>query len=217
MKELYKIGDEVLKSKFTMKYASSIYFLTLNRVSRRFTSLELSFLLGQDDEFVGELERFKHSTNNLELIVGLRNVFRGAEWVLKNADDEGCYPFELTIGQVCHGVSYRMEYYLNETESILFYHLIDDTSYDENHETAIEEQILIEIALHEFIDAGYFKKLRTPLEIYERTQTWLLRRVRPMSLKLILDTFWGRKGKAPLKRTKQRSFGYRFQAHRREP
>lgn len=214
MEELFNTGREVVKKTFTLAYASSVYLLIVNRIAKGCSAEELSFLLGQDDGFVDELQHLERSTNDLELMVALNNIFREGNLVLGESDDEQCYLFELSIWKESFGMCYRMEYYLNEVESIVFFHLIDHIKYDESREKCIEERILIEVALQDLIDADYFKKLRTPMELHNRIQVWLERRIRPMSLKLVLDNYWGRKGKAVLKRTRQRSFGYRFQQHK---
>lgn len=214
MEGLFNIGNDVVKKTFTMAYASSVYLLIVNRIAKGYSAKELSFLLGQDDGFVDELQRLKRSTNDLELLVALNNIFREGNLVIGEYDDEQRYQFEQRIWKETFGTCYRMEYYLNEVESIVFFHLIDHIKYDESQEKFIEERILIEVAIQDLIDADYFKRLRTPLELYNRIQLWLERSIRPMSLKLVLDNYWGRKGKAPLKRTRQRSFGYRFQQHK---
>lgn len=214
MDELFNIGKEVAKKTFTLAYASSVYLLIVNRIAKRYSRKELSFLLGQDEGFVDDLESLKRSTNDLELVVALNHIFREGELVLGRIDDHQRYPFEMSIWEEGFGRCYRMEYYLNEVESIGFFHLIDDMKYNENQERFIEERILVEVALQDLIDRDYFKKLRTPRELYHRIQVWLERRIQPMSLKLVLDNYWGRKGKAVLKRTRQRSFGYRFQQHK---
>lgn len=214
MERLFNTGKEVVKKTFTLAYASSVYLLIVNRIAKRYSGKELSFLLGQDEGFVDDLESLKRSTNDLELMVALNHIFREGELVLGRIDDHQRYPFEMSIWEEEFGRCYRMEYYLNEVESIGFFHLIDAIKYDESREKYIEERILIEVALQDFIDTDYFRKLRTPLELYHRIQVWLDRRVRPMSLKLVLDNYWGRKGKAVLRRTRQRSFGYRFQQHK---
>lgn len=214
MKELFDTGKEVIKKTCTMMYASSVYVLIVNRIAKRYSGKELSFLLGQDDGFVDELEHLKRSTNDLELMVALNHIFRQGGLSFDKADDDQRYLFEMSIWQEEFGRCYRMEYYLNEVESIVFFHLIDHIKYDESQEKPIEERILIEVALQELIDEDYFKRLRTPLEVHSKIQVWLGRWIQPMSLKLVLDNYWGRKGKAPLKRTRQRSFGYRFQQHK---
>lgn len=214
MEELFNIGKEVVKKSFTLASASSVYLLIVNRIAKRYSRKELSFLLGQDDGFVDELQHLKRSTNDLELMVALNHIFREGELVLGRMDDHQRYPFEMSIWEEAFGTCYRMEYYLNEVESVVFFHLIDHVKYDERQEKFIEERILIEVALQDLIDADYFKKLRTPMELHNRIQVWLERRIRPMSLKLVLDNYWGRKGKAVLRRTRQRSFGYRFQQHK---
>lgn len=218
MIELYKSDKEKHRFSSTMKYASSIYFLLLNRISCDYSPEELSFLLGQDDDFVYQLERFKISMSNLELMTHLTWVFEKKELSFESYDDKTSYEFELGVW-VENGVRYyEMDYFINAVESISFFRLMENLNIkriEDAESSSSFERGVCQTFFEAILSTDYFKRPRTARQIKDYLDGHLEDyKIPVIYFKRELDLLWGRKGTAPLKRSKANSYSYRYSLHK---
>lgn len=217
MISVYPDDKERYRVHITKRYASSIYFLLLNRISYDYSPEELSFLLGQEDDFVGQLERLQLSIGNLELRVYLSWIFAGRNFLFESYDDVE-YEFELVIW-IEDGIRYyQMDYFINAVESLSFFRLMENLNIkrieDAERSNSFERGVC-QTFFEAILPTDYFKKPRTAREIKDYLDCHLEDyKIPVIYLKKELDLLWGRKGVAPLKRSKAKSYGYRYSLHR---
>jgi len=149
-------------------------------------------------------------------MVHLNWVFNRRNVDISKFDNKISYPFEFTIWEEKGIRYYQMEYFINSVETMTFFHLMEEIRAENStHATQNEcERMAVEILLDKLIDMDYFKKYRTPLELWRYTEKYLAENIRVKSLMYELGMLVGKKGNAPLRKTKARSFGYRYITHK---
>lgn len=207
---------ERFRAEFSMYYAGIIYLLILNRISCGFTREEMAFLMGQKETYVKEVEELKIPAGNLEVMVHLNWVFNRRKVEISKLDNKISYPFELSIWEEKGIRYYQMEYFINAVETITFFQLMEEISpeYSAQAEQYTSDCMAVELLLDKLIQKDYFKKYRTPLEIWRYTEKYLEENIRVKSLMRKLEVFVGKKGSAPLRKTKAKSFGFRYIEHK---
>ncbi len=194
-----------------------MYCLIINRISRGWSAEELSFLLGQDDDFIGNLERFITFDYSVELTGHLLHIMPDADLMMTSVRDVNEFKYKHSISIEGQLIRYRMEQYVNEWESITVFELLEEQGSwrDQSASNSVKEELSQAKAVLEiFIKDGLFTKYITALEIFDLLRTHVCSHFQPKQLKAELDKLWGRKGTSPLKRTKRRSYGYRFTLHK---
>ncbi|AIM35807.1 hypothetical protein KO02_03285 [Sphingobacterium sp. ML3W] len=217
MIELYENAREKYRFQTTMRYASSIYFLLLNRISYEYSPEELSFLLGQEDDFVWRLERLKIAMGNLELMIHLNWVFEGRNLCFESYDDEITYDFELEIWMEDGVRYYQMDYFINSVESMSFFRLMENInikSIKQAEESSALKRGICRTFFEVLLPTDFFKKPKSAREVKFQLDNHSDIKIPVIHLKEELDLLWGRKGAAPLKRSKAKSFGYRYSLHK---
>lgn len=210
------IGRERFRAEFSMYYAGIIYLLILNRISFGFTREEMAFLMGQKETYVKEMEELKIPAGNLEVMVHLNWIFNSRKVDISKFDNKISYPFEFSIWEENGIRHYQMEYFINAVETITFFQLMEEIRVEDS---ARAEQfacdcMAVEIFLDKLIDMDYFKKYRTPLELWRYAEKYLGEKICIKSLMHEIGVFVGKKGSAPLRKTKAKSFGFRYIEHK---
>jgi len=199
------------------QYINFLYGILINRISRGWSAEELSFLLGQDENFMADLERFIAFDYGVELMRQLLLVMPEADLLMTSVRSNTESKYNHTISREGDLIRYTMEQLVNEWESITVFELIEeDGTYRDkvaSNSVAMELEHAEEL-LRILISKEYFKKHRTTLDIFNLLRTNVCSHFQPKQLKTELDKLWGRKGQAPLRRTKRRSYGYRFIIHK---
>jgi len=217
MKELFEeAGLEKFTSECSLLYSSFIYSLMVNRIARRYSSIELSFLLGQENDFVENIERFKKIDFGIELYGELCKVFRHTSFVQHQYQGEKDIKHEMHVWKAGGIIFYRMECYKSAYESIVLFQLTEEdpamAAYRYKNSVELDQCQSQEI-LKIMLENGVFKKPISGRELHRLLETTLENHVYPIHFKTELEKLVGRKGKAPLKRTKRRSYGYRYVLH----
>lgn len=217
MKELF---EDVAVEKFTVEcslmYSSFIYCLMVNRIARRYSSMELSFLLGQEDDFIDNIERVKVIDFSIDLYGQLCKVFRHTSFVHHQYHGEKDIKHEMHVWKAGGTIFYRMECYKSVYESIVLFQLTEE---DPNiaayrYKNSVERyQSQSQEILKIMLENDLFKNPISSLELHRLIENTLKSQVYPIHFKTELEKLVGRKGKAPLKRTKRRSYGYRYMLH----
>jgi hypothetical protein len=200
----------------SLTYSSFIYCMMINRIAWGYSAQELSFLLGQDDDFVANLERFKRFDTGLELYQQLRKVFHHASFIQPQHHGEKELRHEMHSWKAGETIFYRMECYKSEFESITLFQVSEEDpeigKYRyKNSVKSYQQQS--QDALTEMLVEGYFDKPIEAIRIHETSERMIGQRIDPIHFKGELDKLVARKGKAPLKRTKRRSYSYRYVLH----
>ncbi|MDF2852238.1 MAG: hypothetical protein K0S31_2923 [Sphingobacterium multivorum] len=210
------IGRERFRAEFSMYYAGIIYLLILNRISLGFTREEMAFLMGQEQTYVKEMEELKIPAGNLEVMVHLNWVFNRRKVDINKFDNKTSYQFEFTIWEEKGIRNYQMEYFINAVETITFFQLMEEISAEDSAqaEQYACERMALEVLLDKLLEMNYFKKYRTPLELWRYVEKYLEENISVKSLMQELGVFAGKKGSAPLRKTKARSFGFRYIEHK---
>lgn len=199
------------------QYINFLYCTLINRISRGWSARELSFLLGQDDDFIGNLERFIDFDYSAELMGQLFHIIPEGNLLMTSVNGVSEFTYQHTISIEGNLIRYRMEMYINEYESVIVFDLVEeDGSWrDQSAPNSVKEELMqAGIILDMLLKEGNFSKYVTALEIFNTLKTHASSYFQPKQLKTELDKLWGRKGTAPLKRTKRRSYGYRFIMHK---
>ncbi|MBL1410166.1 hypothetical protein [Sphingobacterium faecale] len=216
-KQIEHVGEGTYKATCKPQYISFLYCLLISRISRGWSAEELSFLLGQEDDFIGNLERFIVFDYSVDLYGHLLQIMPEAHLLMSSVREVNEFNYKHSIIMEGHLIRYRMEQYVNEWESITVFELLEeDGAYrDKVASNSIKEELSQAKAyLAMLMEEGYFRRYITALEIFMVLKSDFCSHFQPKQLKTELDKLWGRKGTAPLKRTKRRSYGYRFTLHR---
>ncbi|SKB81333.1 hypothetical protein SAMN05660226_03236 [Parapedobacter luteus] len=200
----------------SLTYSSFIYCMMLNRLSRGYSALELSFLLGQDDDFIRNMERFEVMDFSIELYGQLCRVFCHTNFLQHQHHGEPSLRHEMHSWKAGDTIFYRMECYKSDYESIVLFQLCEEdpavSKY--RYENSVKDrQQAAQDGITEMFVHQCFDKPIEPHRLYRQLESLIGVGVDPVHFKTELDKLVGRKGKAPLKRTKRRSFGYRYVLH----
>lgn len=213
--EQFRDGNYIATCK--PQYILFLYCLLINRISRGWSAEELSFLLGQDDNFIGNLERFITFDYSAELMGRLLQIMPEADLMMTSVRDVNEFKYKHSISIEGYLIRYRMEQYVNEWESITVFELLEEQGSwrDQSASNSVKEELSQAKAyLAMLMEEGYFRKYITASGIFMVLKRDICSHFQPKQLKAELDKLWGRKGTAPLKRTKRRSYGYRFTLHK---
>lgn len=217
MKALFEEGAvESFTAECSLLYSSFIYCIMVNRIAWGYSALELSFLLGQDDDFVDNIERFKKFNFSLELYRQLSTVFQHGSFIQNQYHEEEELRHEMHIWKTGETIFYRMECVKSAYESVVLFQLSEEnpeTRMDNYANSVKLDQQQSQNTLQEMLVDGYFDKPIEAHRLHRNSEHMARRRVDPFHFKTELDKLVGRKGKAPLKRTKRRSYGYRYVLH----
>lgn len=206
----------VFSAECSLTYSSFIYCIMLNRMARGYSALELSFLLGQDDDFVANLERFKRFNLGIELYQQLRKVFRHASFIQPQHHKEKELLHEMHIWKAGETIFYRMECYKSEFERITLFQVNEEDPEvgKYRYKNSVERyRRQSQQALHTMLMDGFFDKPIEAQKLYRHLDYMTENQVDPIYFKNELEKLVDRKGKAPLKRTKRQSYSYRYALH----
>lgn len=200
----------------SLTYSSFIYCMLLNRIARGYSAQELSFLLGQDDDFVPNLERFKRFDTGVELYQQLRKVFRHASFIQPQHHGERELRHEMHIWNAGETIFYHMECYKSEFESITLFQVNEEDPEigKYRYKNSVEHyRKQTQQALLTMLMEGFFDKPIEAQQLYRHLDYMAENQIDPIYFKSELEKLVDRKGKAPLKRTKRRSYSYRYVLH----
>jgi hypothetical protein len=187
-----------------------------NRISRNYSAAGLSFLLGQENNFVDNIERFKRVDFSIELYQYLGKVFSHFNLIQDSDFQEEEVQHEMHVWKSGGIIFYRMECYKSEYESVILFQLMEEdlTLYAEKYPASFEsDQKQLQGSILEMLIKGYFDKPIDAYKLHQHLEYMLERRVSPDRFKTELEKLVGRKGKALLKRSKRRSYAYRYALH----
>ncbi|CAM3795616.1 hypothetical protein D3C73_1123880 [compost metagenome] len=198
-----------------MYWAGTIYLLILNRISCGYTREELAFLMGQDENYIKDMEELKIPVGNLEVMVHLHWIFDRRKLQISEFDNRSDYLFELSTWEEHDVRYYHMEYFINEVESIVFFRLMEYINEDKQDNARSEREcVLVKGLLIGLVETDYFKKYRTALQLWRSMEQHIGEKIHVKSLMRELMLIVGKKGIAPLRKSKARSFGYRYIQHK---
>lgn len=198
-----------------MRYASAIYLLILNRISSGYTREELAFLMGQDENYIKDMEELKIPIGNLEVMVHLHWVFDQGKLQIDSFDSRPDYLFEISIWEEEDARYYQMEYFINDVETIIFFRLIEEIrDKQQDAETNKIDRLTAKLFLMSLLKEGHFKKYCTFLQLWRCAEKHTEDGIRIDILKQELERMVGKKGIAPLRKSKAKSFGYRYIQHK---
>ena len=118
--------NKTYRIKCKPQYISFLYCILINRISRGWSAQELSFLLGQDDDFIDNLERFIAFDYSVELIGQLLNVMPDGNLLMGSIKCVSEFTYQHSISVEGHLIRYRMEQYVNERESISVFDVTEE-------------------------------------------------------------------------------------------
>ncbi|MDF2475750.1 MAG: hypothetical protein K0S24_1233 [Sphingobacterium sp.] len=204
------------RAEFSMDYAGTIYLLILNRISSGYTREELAFLMGQDENYIKDMEELKIPIRNLEVMAHLHWVFNQGKLEIDAFDRRSAYLFEMSIWEEEGVRYYQMEYFINEVETIVFFRLMEAINKDKfrDAETIEIDHHATKLLLMSLLEEGHFKKYCTALQLWRCAEKNIGDGIRVNVLKQELELMLGKKGLAPLRKSKARSFGYRYIQHK---
>lgn len=196
-------------------YCGFIYCMMLNRISRGYTSDELTFLIGQDDHFISDIESFTTIDFSMDLYGSLRQVFQHPNFLLHEGQVREEIEHEMCSWQDETAIYHRMERYVNERETVTVFQLVEEhPGYADQFTNSVKTEIEgCREVLRLLIEEGIFNKPILPSDLHNHVESILEMRIKPRHLQTELGRLWGRKGKAPIKRTKRRSYGYKYVLH----
>lgn len=217
MEKLFE-NDHVTKGRAICSnlYCSFVYCIMINRIAKGYSREELSFLVGQQDDFIENIESLRTIDFSLELYGSLRHVFRHTSFLLHEDVEREEALHEITKWQDNDTTIYhRMERYVNERESITVFQLVEEhPDYAARFTSSVNRDVAsCQDVLLLLIENGVFNKPIRPSDLHRQVENILKKWIKPRYLKAELDKLWGRKGKAPIKRTKYRSYEYRYVLH----
>lgn len=217
MNVLFKENEvNVFSAECSLTYSSFIYCMMLNRIAWGYSAQELSFLLGQDDDFVANLERFNRFDAGVELFQQLGKVFYHASFIQPQHRGENELRHEMHIWKAGETIFYRMECYKSEFESITLFQVNEEDPEvgKYRYSNSVKSyQKQSQNTLNEMLVEGYFDKPIEACKIHRTSEDIAGQRIDPVHFQSELQKLVGRKGRAPLKRTKRRSYGYRYVLH----
>lgn len=202
---------ERYRTECSIRYAGIIYLLILNRISCGFTREELAFLMGQEGNYIKAMEELQIPVGDLENMVHLNWVFNQRKIDISTFDHSTNYPFELSIWEEQGIRYYQMEYVINTVETVVFFYLMEEIGgrVPEPGRIGIE-RIAVKKLLNKLLAMNHFKKYRTALQLWRWVEKQIDERIRVSSLMEELELMVGKKGAAPLRKSKAKSFGYRY-------
>lgn len=206
----------VFSAECSLTYSSFIYCMMLNRLSRGYSAQELSFLLGQDDDFVADLERFERFEFGVELYQQLCKVFGHPSFLHQQHSGEKKMRHEMYIWKAGDTIFYRMECCKSEFEGIVLFQLTEEDPDTRVHRYKNSVELdcqQSQRALKVMLESGVFEKPIGGHELHQLVEYAVESHMHPIYVKTELEKLAGRKGKAPLKRTKRRSYAYRYVLH----
>lgn len=206
----------VFPTECSLTYSSFIYCMMLNRIAWGYSARELSFLLGQEDDFVENLERFKRFDTGVELYQQLRMIFRHASFIQPQHHGENELRHEMHIWTAGETIFYRMECYKSQFESITLFQVNEEDPEigKYRYKNSVKaDQKQSQDSLSEMIVEGCFDKPIEPYTLHRKAERMHSAGIDPVHFKSELEKLVGRKGTAPLKKTKRRSYGYRYVLH----
>lgn len=207
---------EKFSAECSLTYSSFIYCMMMNRLSRGYSAQELSFLLGQEDDFVENLERFKRFEFGVELYQHLCKVFGHPSFLHQQHCAEKKMQHEMHTWKAGETIFYRMECCKSEFESIVLFQLTEEDPDTRVHryKNSVEFDCQqSQRALKVMLENDVFIKPIGGHELHQLVEYAVESHVHPIYVKTELEKLVGRKGKAPLKRTKRRSYAYRYVLH----
>src|SRR5690606_18330008 len=180
----------VFSTDCSLTYSSFIYCMMLNRIAWGYSAQELSFLLGQDDDFVPNLERFKRFDMGVELYQQLRMIFRHASFIQPQHHGEKELRHEMHIWKAGETIFYRMECYKSRFESVTLFQLNEEDpevgKYRyENWVKSYQQQS--QDSLSEMIVEGYFEKPGEPYTLHKKAERMHQAGIDPVHFKGELD------------------------------
>lgn len=200
----------------SLTYSSFIYCMMLNRIARGYSAQELSFLLGQDDDFVANLERFKMMEFSVGLHEQLCRIFQHGSFFQQQHRRRPKLYHEMHIWKAEDTILYRMECGKSRHESVILFQVTeaDPATRDCHFSTSVEiDREQSQRVLRVMVENDVFAKPISGLELHQLIEYMVSDTIHPLYFKTELEKLAGRKGKAPLKRTKRRSYGYRYVLH----
>src|SRR5690606_12599456 len=209
-------ATEKFSADCSLIYSSFIYCIMLNRISRGYSALELSFLLGENDNYIRDMERFKVMDFGIGLYGQLCKVFNHPSFLHQQHQRQPKLRHEMYVWKAEDTIFYRMECGKSEYESVILFQLTEEDAEtrEQRYPSSVElDQEQSQRALKAMLENDVFKKPISGLELHQLVEYTVEGRVHPLYVKTELDKLVGRKGKAPLKRTKRRSQGYRYVLH----
>lgn len=216
MEELHDVNG-ARKTRITCSplYCGFIYCMMMNRISRGYTSDELAFLIGQNDHFISNIESLTSIDFSMDLYGSLRQVFRHPNFLLHEGQVREEIEHEMCTWQDETAIYHRMERYVNERETVTVFQLVEEhPGYADHFTNSVNMEIEgCREVLRLLIKEGIFNKPIPPNDLHNHVESILEMRIKPRHLQTELGRLWGRKGKAPIKRTKKRSYGYKYVLH----
>ncbi|HLT86617.1 hypothetical protein FXV77_07735 [Sphingobacterium phlebotomi] len=196
-------------------YCGFVYCMMLNRISRGYTTDELTFLVGQDDHFISDIESLTATDFSMDLYGSLRQVFQHPNFLLHEGHVREEMEHEMHSWQDEMAIYHRMDRYVNERETVTIFQLVEEhPQYSDQFTNSVSMEVEgCREVLRLLIEEGLFNKPIPPNDLHNHVESILQMRIKPRYLQAELDKLWGRKGKAPLKRTKRRSYGYKYGLH----
>ena len=207
---------EKFSTECSLTYSSFIYSMMLNRIVWGYSAQELSFLLGQDDDFVENLERFKRFDTGVELYTHLRRVFPHMSFIQPQHRRENELRHEMHIWRAGETIFYRMECYKSQFESITLFQVNEEDPRvgKYRYKNSVKaDQKQSQDSLSEMIVEGCFDKPIEPYTLHRKAERIHSADIDPIHFKSELEKLVGGKGTAPLKKTKRRSYGYSYVLH----
>lgn len=198
-------------------YINFLYFVLLNRIVRGWTTEEVSFLLGLDDDHIGKMERLEIVDASIELTTRLYSLFPNHRFVMRSGEKRREFRYRLQVHQENHVIYYTMYKYVNIVESVVVFKLMEEARAhrDDNAARSVQHDAgMVEGLVKILVESDFFEKYRSALAIYHFLKDQVETYFAPIHLKTQLGCYVGRKGKAALKRTRARSYFYRYIKHK---
>lgn len=196
-------------------YMTFICKILINRIIHGYSAEDLSFLLGKEDDFIERLEGFEIVDFGMELYGKLCPIFNHANFFLDSEQLKNENVYEKAKWRQDGYIYHRLDLLVNNHEAVpVFQVMEEEPRYKDRYSNSVRKDLLAcQDMLCLMFEEGLFNKPLGPHFIQHHIAYTVQYTIPPRHLKVTLDKLWGRKGKAPLKRSTRRSYGYRYSLH----
>lgn len=165
-------------------YCGFVYCMMLNRISRGYTTDELTFLVGQDDHFISDIESLTATDFSMDLYGSLRQVFQHPNFLLHEGHVREEMEHEMHSWQDEMAIYHRMDRYVNERETVTIFQLVEEhPQYSDQFTNSVSMEVEgCREVLRLLIEEGLFNKPIPPNDLHNHVESILQMRIKPRYL-----------------------------------
>lgn len=163
------------RGRLTSLNVGILYGLMVKRISRGYSTAEMSFLMGYTNDYIRQKEELKQVGFSFEDIHNFANAleeksWRGFSYSYEENNTEADYILTKTISKV--RIDIRLFHLSEDGEQTLIFHLMEENPAYNRYPTSEEEYFNEAKAVMKVLFEGrLFYTAKSPLEIYQRCRT----------------------------------------------